>query len=313
MFIEALLTAAALGGLALCYFEEAFGLARSLRGGKARRSPRMKKAAAATEASFAAALSRLLLATAGIRSRRAPYWFTALAACPALAVFLLLQSRVPLLLAYIAALLAFAAPFLALLCRLQAIRSESSREGDVMIIELLDNYRMNFFNMQQAIEVTAVTLSDAPHARRLLFDLSRGLNTAAGGEEIRALLDELRFAIGTSWAGVLADNMYLALTADIRVNEALEDLLHTVEKARRVAEFARRENNEGRLIIKYLAPCCYLATVLAAVKYFGLTPAEFIHYQFMTGAGMVWLVVVIITYGAGVIAQAFLTRGRLDI
>lgn len=66
----------------------------------------------------------------------------------------------------------------------------------------------------------------------------------------------------TSWAGVLADNMYLALTSGIRVTEAMEDLVNTVSKAREVDELTNRENNEAGLILKYLAPLCYIMTVV---------------------------------------------------
>ena len=161
--------------------------------------------------------------------------------------------------------------------------------------------------------MTALNIKEAPRSRKLLFNLSKGLNTASDKYEIKKLLDEFRFSIGTSWAGVMADNMYFALVSGIRITEAMEDLIKTVEKARKIEEFARRESNEGRLMLKYMAPCCYLLTVAAGIKYFGLSPEEFVKYQFMTETGMAWFIIAALTYCLGIAARSFLSRSKLDI
>ena len=327
MFTEIFLTLAAFAGLVIFYLEEIKALLRKIKGLLYLRSEdvrikrKEKKKAAeisdelgdAKEFTLMESVSRLLQATLGFRGKKTAAGFIALSVAAGLAVFYLLRYKVTPLLAFAAGLSALSAPFLMLLCRLQSIRVENSKEGDVMITELLDNYKVDYFDIQDAIKITALNIKEAPRSRKLLFNLSKGLNTASDKYEIKKLLDEFRFSIGTSWAGVMADNMYFALVSGIRITEAMEDLIKTVEKARKIEEFARRESNEGRLMLKYMAPCCYLLTVAAGIKYFGLSPEEFVKYQFMTETGMAWFIIAALTYCLGIAARSFLSRSKLDI
>ena len=107
--------------------------------------------------------------------------------------------------------------------------------------------------------------------------------------------------------------MYFALSSGIRVSDAMEDLINTINKARKVKEFSKRENNEGRIMLRYMAPFCYLMTIIGGIKYFGLSAEEFIYYQFMTTTGITWFVIVLILYILGIMARMFLIRNKLDI
>ena len=258
-------------------------------------------------------LSRLLQATLGFGARRSAYVFLVVSFILCLLIFFILKGRISAAYVLTASAFALVLPLLLILARLQTLRISSSREGEILLSELCDNYKINYFNMQQAIEVTALTIKEAPNCKRLLFNLSKGLNTLSEEGEIRELLKDFRFAIGTSWSGILADNMYFALVSGIRVTAAMEDLVVTVSKARKVEEFAKRENNEAGLILKYLAPLCYLLTFLGGIKYFGLTGAEFLEYQFMTSAGLSWFIISMMVYLAGIMLRMFLSRSKLDL
>lgn len=258
-------------------------------------------------------VKRLLQVTFALNSKTAFWGFWA-ASTVLPAVFLAgMITRAPIGTVVCAALFIAALPTIILLVRLQALRAASSKEGEILLTELLDNYKINYFNMQQAVEVTALSIEEAPNCKRLLFNLSKGLNRAAGSSEIKGFLQDFRFAIGTSWAGVLADNIYFALVSGVKVTAAMEDLIKTVSKAKEVEEYARRENNEATLILKYLAPGCYFLTVIGGIKYFGLTPREFFHYQFETEAGLGWFTACVLTYSIGMVAKKFLTKGKLDL
>ena len=258
-------------------------------------------------------LRRVMSITIGAKRKRAVPIFWAATAAPPLAVFFILAGRTEASLVMICAAFSSAIPALLLSLKLQRLRVSSSREGETLLAELVDNYKMNYFNMQQAIEITALTMKEAPNCRRLLFDLSKGVNRAGDGARIRELLDDFKFAVDTSWAGVLADNMYFALTSGVRVTEAMEDLLKTVSKAREVEELSGRENNEAGLILKYLAPACYVMTVVGGIKYFGLTWEEFVEYQFCTEVGLSWFTAAALIYVAAVFAKRFLTVRKLDL
>ncbi len=272
-------------------------------------------AAAGNPDSYAPAepVKRLLSVTIGNGSDKAGRIFIVLSLLPALLFMTVMFEKLPVSLLIAGAAFTGALPYLTLSVRLRKIRAGSSAEGAVLLVELLDNYKMNFYNIREAIEVTALTIEDAPHTRKLMFDLSKGLNRAGDNVQIRKLLDNFRYSVGTSWASVLSDNIYLAVTSGMRIDAAMEDLIRTVEKAREISEFIRRENNEATVILKYLAPSCYLLTIAAGTKYFGLTAEEFIHYQFGTPVGLLWFTAALLLYLSALLVKEFLTKNRLDI
>ena len=227
-------------------------------------------------------------------------------------IFALLVGRIDFPLVLSAALGAGILPYGLLRLRLQKLRVKSSGEGEILVSELLENYKIEYCNMRQAIETTAAAIEDAPNSKRLLINLARGLNTAEG-KRIDSLMREFRLSINTSWGNILASNMGFALTAGVEVTEALTDLADTVKRARRVNEFARRENNEASLILKYLFPAAYLITVVGGVRFFGLSASKFFYYQFETEAGLTWFTISLIIYGVGVLLNACLSAAKLDV
>ena len=324
MAVELIFTLASFAGLAVFYWEDINIFAKDFRRSMSVRFTRTKLKDRGGykntqdridigRVTLTGTVQRLIHATLGVGSVSSARAFTAASVTASIMTFFVLSSKTAAGISLIASLFALSAPFTLMLYRLQKLRIENSREGDILITELLDNYKMNYFNMQKAIDVTALTIREAPHSRKLLFNLSKGLNTASSDEEIRKLVQDFSFAIGTSWSGIMADNMYFALTSGIRVTEAMESLIKTVEKARKVEEFVRRENNEGKIMLKYMAPCCYCLTVLAGVKYFGLSFDRFIQYQFMSETGLTWFVIVILTYSTGIAVKAFLSRSKMDL
>ena len=254
----------------------------------------------------------LLQVTLSMGTERSLKAFWLMSAVPGAAVFLILLNKIPLSLAVSAAMLMAGLPYGLLRLRLQKLRIDSSREGEILITELLNNYKICFFNMQQAIEETARTIEEAPNSKRLLFNLSKGLNTAAGSRRINILLREFRLSLNTSWGNILAGNMYFALASGLEVTEALADLADTDKSARKVDEYARRENNEARLILTYLAPVSYFLTVAGGIWYFGLTLEKFIYYQFRTEVGLTWFTISAVIYTAGLLLNGWLTKTKMD-
>ena len=258
-------------------------------------------------------ISRLIKITTGVDWKYSVLCFWLITAIittiTAILTFGFIKGVLRLLLVNVIALM----PLVLLLARLQALRIKNSKEGKILIIELLDNYKIHYYNMQHAVEVTALTIEEAPNCKKLLFNLSKGLNRASSSDQIKELLVDFKYAVGTSWAGILADNIYFSLSSGLRVDVALEDLINSVAMAEEVAEKSKRENNEAGLIIKYLVPGCYLLTIVGAVKFFGLSPKEFFYYQFCTEAGISWFSAIIVMYIVSLIAKFLLTQSKLDL
>lgn len=259
------------------------------------------------------AIARIIKITLGIDSKRTVFIFWAITfvifSTISIMTYGMISGFLRILLVSVVSIL----PIVFLLARLQTLRIKSSKEGKTLVIDLLDNYKIHYYNMQHAVEVTASTIEEAPNCKRLLFNLSKGLNRVADDRQIRRLLEDFKYAIGTSWAGILTDNIFFALSSGIRVDIALEDLVYSITMAEEVEEKSKRENNEAGLIIKYLVPGCYCLTYIGAVKFFGMTSREFFHYQFGTETGLSWFVAIIVMYILSLIAKFFLTQNKLDL
>jgi len=204
-------------------------------------------------------------------------------------------------------------PYMLMRVKLNAMRIGGSREGDIMMQELLSNYKINDYNMKEAIEVTAATIEDAPNSKRLLYDLAKGFNKAYTADDIKRVLDIFKYSLNTSWGNALASTMYFSQIHGIKVTNSLEDLSESLIKSRKVIEHGRRENNEASLMLKYLAPISYLLSVLCACKYFGFTLNKFIRYQFGTALGLQWFMIMAAFFISGVLINGFLSREKMDI
>lgn len=217
------------------------------------------------------------------------------------------------LMAFICGIFMSAVPYGILMAKLHSRRVARSREGDILVQELLNNYKINSFNIKEAIEVTSCELEKAPGARRLLLQLAKGLQKSVTKEEVEYHLSAFRYGIDTAWGSALSTNIFFAYLYGIRVDEALSDLLASMIRSRQLVEYGKRENNEARLILKYLAPISFLLTVAGACRYFGFTLSKFIRYQFGTELGMKWFLIMVMMYIASLLLSVFLSREKMDI
>lgn len=258
-------------------------------------------------------IRRLLQATLTLGTGRSVHIFLAISILWAGGMFMLSFRQTSFLFALIAAAAGAVIPYLLLICRLRTRRIASSHEGEILITELLNNYKIHYFNMRQAIEITAMTMEEAPNSKRLLLNLAKGLNKAASEREVNLLLAEFRFEIGTTWAGILAEDIYLACSSGIKVTEALSDLAKSMRRARKLKEYTGRENSEAGLILKYFIPVGWLFTVIGGAYFFQLTAEQFFYYQFQTAVGMVWFLIWMLLYIGAWLARFILARRKLDI
>ncbi len=209
----------------------------------------------------------------------------------------------------------FSAAFPYVLCYavLQQKRSARSKEGDLLVHELYNNYKIFNYNMGEAIGATAVTLENAPLSRALMTDLSKQLQLSSAEEDFSRYLETFRYSVGTTWGNVLAANIHFAMYRGIRVDEGLGDLSGAMMKSREVDEYKKRGNGEASMMLKYMVPVCYAFTVIGACGYFDFTLREFFTAQFFTGAGFRLFTVMIMIYGAGLLAEKFFEGEKMDI
>lgn len=240
---------------------------------------------------------RLLLQTGlSLGTCKSVRMFLFLSGLLGVAAFFMTVGRIAVCLTVISSGAGVLMPYLFLRCIVQGKQVAGSQEGEILVTELLNNYKIHHCNMVHAVEQTAIMMEDAPFSRTLLFNLSRGLNRVSDEEEMKRLLHEFQFSLGTSWAGILAMNLYLACYSGMQVTDSLSDLARSMERARQLEEFLHRENNEVRMILKYLIPGSFLLLTVSGVHFFGLSPSEWFYNQFRTDAGIAWLSVTLLLY-----------------
>ena len=251
--------------------------------------------------------------TLGMGRDRSVRLFFLVSGLLSVAAMVLLAGKVAFWLHAAAAVMSAFLPYLLLRIRMEDMRIQGSHEGEKLLTELTENYKINYYNMKEAIDKTAVTLKNAPGSQKIMANLSRGLDRTGSEKNIMKLLEEFSLSINTSWSNTLKSLMYFALVHGIRVDEALEDLSETLKSARIVEEYSKRENNESAMMIRYLVPLTYLMTVFAGVRFFGLGAGKFLEYQFGTEVGATWFTIFIIVYTTSYMVNSFLSRNKLDL
>ena len=258
-------------------------------------------------------IRRLLQVSLTMGTKKSVQFFYGISAGLGAVVFLLTVRRLAFLGSVMACIMGLFLPYLGLRCLIQGRQVAGSHEGEILVTEILNNYKINYCNMIRAVEVTAMTMEGAPYSRKLLFNLSRGLNRVSGSSELKLLLEEFRFAMGTSWADILADDIYLACQSGIRVTESLSDLAKSMEQVRKIEEFSRRENSEARAILRYLIPLGSVVMTVGGIHFFSITPGQWFHYQFQTETGIIWFLMWLLTWITAAGVHLLLTNRKFDL
>lgn len=228
-------------------------------------------------------------------------------------VFIMLYSFLHFKVSLAAGTISGCMPYYLVLVRLKIRRTYGSREGDVLIFEILNNYRIQSFNMREAIEYTALNIENAPVSKSVLINLSKHLNLASSEVEINRALDSFKYSFDTAWANILASNIFFAVYRGIRVEKSLEALSSSVSKGRQIVEYEKRENYEAWIMIKYLAPVSYILSIFGGMYFFDLSLRKFIYYQFETETGIKWFFISVLIYFISVGLSKLAASEKMDI
>lgn len=308
-WITAFLYAAFLLGLALCFWDSFASLHYRARSRARLKSLGISSADDSAIKPFAAMLELSL----GLKGENAVTVFILASAIPAMAAFVLLYVSFGPAMAVYGMAAAGLTPYIIMRSRLQNKQVDMSREGEQLLTELLNNYRIYHYNMREAIEKTALSIEDAPLSKKMLLDLSRELNEAASVQSQRAAIEKFRMALSTSWGDLLAANMEFAEIDGIMVTESLRDLVENITDARRKLEQTKRETNDSGMVLKFLFPVMCLMIYFGATAAFGMSPQEFIRCQFRTATGMGWFIGLLFSYVVSLLVSSFVSRRKMDI
>ncbi|MBK5253201.1 MAG: hypothetical protein JJE03_01815 [Peptostreptococcaceae bacterium] len=258
-------------------------------------------------------LVMLLNSTLGFKGDKSINRFISFSIVLSILTVALLLNRINITMVLMVSAVVSLLPYIVLRTKLKVDRRTNANEGDLVIAEILNSYKFTGYNMRAAIEHTALNMTNAPHMKNVILDLSKDMNLASDERDIKKSLFKFRYKVNTAWSDILSSNMYFALTKGVVVTDALADLLQAVENSKTVKEHLKRESNEANLMIIYMAPICYLLTVIGGIKFFNFTLKKFFSYQFLTDTGIKWFLVIVITYCIGILAKIYINDNKLDI
>lgn len=204
-------------------------------------------------------------------------------------------------------------PYMILRIRMFSIRVESSYEGEFLITELINQYKLNHFNMVEAIEATVKYVKDSPRSKKMLFIMSIKIKSYKDKDELHEILDGFTYAINTEWSRMLANNLMLAIEEGFEVTSGLLDIQNELKRAKSAYEKSERNTSEGFIMVKLVLPILYCLTVYLSVKHFGFTIGKFAQYQMLTSTGIKMFMMNLFLYLLNVLLMIVFKKRKFDI
>lgn len=203
-------------------------------------------------------------------------------------------------------------PYCYIRTKLLTLRISGSFEGQILISEIVNQYKMNHFNIIEALDKSVSHLEKAPLSAKALLRMSLRLKTYQTEKELRTIIDDFVYALDTEWAKMLANNIYIAMVDKVTVTSGLEDLLRECKTINKALEEGKRMNNESFLMAKYLGPVMYVGLMWLAKDALEYDLGMIIKYQLFTSAGlMLFIVLTAITF-INFIVISVLSRQKFD-
>lgn len=203
-------------------------------------------------------------------------------------------------------------PYFFLRIRLENIRHKASFEGEVFITALLSKYRITSFNMQRALELLIEDEKMPEMCKKLIVPAIMKARMTGEEEKIKKAFDEFNFAVNTNWSRMAAYNIAVAFSKGIDVTGALEDIMMQLREARMISEERKRLNSEANRLVMFMVPVSYMMSLVLAVKYVGVEPAELVKNQFFTPQGFAFFIFIVFMFLVNVALLKILENKRFD-
>ncbi len=202
-------------------------------------------------------------------------------------------------------------PWIFLFVRLETKRRKGSREGTVLVAELLRRYRIAGRNVTAAIEET-VSVPELRVTGRLLYRLLLMLRDAKGSDSIRKATDDFAYGLGTNWGRMLSYDIAIAAESGRDIAPALEDILIQLRDAEKLAEERKRVNGETARIVNFFLPVLYPASLLMMRRAMDMSWETILRNQFGTSQGVLLFLSVCVLWAMNVLLLSLVTGRKFD-
>ncbi len=192
-------------------------------------------------------------------------------------------------------------------------RSKIANEGIRLISMLLSAYRVNDYNILEAMEYLIKQKSDLPHTAPVISVMLIKLRQSDNRETVSEALDNFAGALGSNWAKMLALNIEQAYMKGTNIAIALEEIMNQLRDASALMQESLRMNNESVRMTVFMIPLSMLITAVLAMTQMGLTPDELIRNQFSDGISCMLFLAIVVLFAVNISAVELLKNKRIDI
>lgn len=204
-------------------------------------------------------------------------------------------------------------PYLYIRSKLATVRISGSFEAALLITEMVNQYKINSYNIFATIDACIPKLDDAPISQKALFNLSMKLKTYNREEdELKNMLDQFVFTTRTTWAMMLSNNIYNAVVEKVNVLNGFEDLLRELKKVNKRLEKDKRENLEGATMVKLVGPAMFLIFAWVIKSGMDYSWKKIIAYEFLTPTGLMIFIIIVASSFINAILINILGKPKYD-
>ncbi|QAT43181.1 hypothetical protein [Aminipila luticellarii] len=204
------------------------------------------------------------------------------------------------------------APYLILRIRFEGIRRKSSFEGEMLIGNFLNQYRIANFNVYEALEKLLQESKNTRSSNSFVLKMLLELRNAGNQKEIKQASDKFAKVINTNWSRMFAYNIRLAAEKGIDVSVAIEDILVQLRDARVLLEERKRLNSEAIRIVVYMIPLLYVFTVVISLKYIGISMKNYLQNQLFTKEGFLFFTLSSMMFLMNIAIIEIISRQKFD-
>nr|WP_315024003.1 hypothetical protein [uncultured Aminipila sp.] len=227
-------------------------------------------------------------------------------------VMLLAHGNLPIMSSIILATSIAAAPYMLLRIKFEGIRRKSSFEGEMIVSNFLNQYRIVNFNVYEALEKLLEESKNTKASNPFVLKMLLELRSTGNPKEIKNAVNKFASVINTNWSRMFAYNIQLAAEKGINVSLAIEDILMQLRDARTIFEERKRLNSEAMRIVVYMIPFLYVFTVVISLRYIGMSFIKFIENQLFTKEGFLFFTVSGVMFLINIAIMEIVSRQKFD-
>lgn len=210
------------------------------------------------------------------------------------------------------ALIMSAMPYGYIRARLMIKQVTGSFEGEMLLDELINQYKICHCNIYNAIDLCVLSLNDTSLSKKALFQLAIKLHSYSGEKELREALNDFVANWNTVWSRMLADNIYNAVKEEINVLHGLENILSECKQINEFIEENKKDGIETEVIVKIICPLFFIVLLWMAKNMMGYSWQTIFTYEFLETRGLIIFTSLVFITGLNIIVFPVLGKQKYD-